>query len=31
MKLVAEGKVAIPASINHKSLSPEGIWDLKQK
>lgn len=27
MKLVAEGKVAIPANINHKSLSPEGIGD----
>lgn len=23
--LVAEGKVAIPANINHKSLSPEGV------
>ncbi|MCE5220856.1 MAG: phosphomethylpyrimidine synthase ThiC [Clostridium sp.] len=32
MKLVAEGKVAIPANINHKSLSPEGIGDgLKTK
>ena len=27
MKLVAEGKIAIPANINHKSLSPEGIGD----
>ena len=25
--LVAEGKVCIPANINHKSLSPEGIGD----
>ena len=25
MKKVAEGSVAIPANINHKSLSPEGI------
>lgn len=25
MKSVAEGSVAIPANINHKSLSPEGI------
>lgn len=25
MKYVAEGKIAIPANINHKSLSPEGI------
>lgn len=24
-KLVASGKVAIPANVNHKSLSPEGI------
>ena len=32
MKLVAEGKVAIPANINHKSLSAEGIGDgLKTK
>ena len=32
MKLVAEGKVVIPANINHKSLSPEGIGDgLKTK
>lgn len=30
--LVAEGKVAIPANINHKSLSPEGIGQgLKTK
>lgn len=25
MQYVAEGKIAIPANINHKSLSPEGI------
>ncbi|MDO5095141.1 MAG: phosphomethylpyrimidine synthase ThiC [Peptostreptococcaceae bacterium] len=25
MRYVAEGKIAIPANINHKSLSPEGI------
>ena len=25
MALVAEGKVAIPANKNHKSLSPEGV------
>ena len=25
MQLVAEGKVAIPANVNHKSLSAEGI------
>ncbi|WP_294406936.1 phosphomethylpyrimidine synthase ThiC [uncultured Clostridium sp.] len=32
MKLMAEGKVVIPANINHKSLSPEGIGDgLKTK
>ena len=30
--LVAEGKVAIPANINHKSLSPEGVGQgLKTK
>ena len=30
--LVAEGKVAIPANINHKSLSPEGVGQgLKSK
>lgn len=30
--LVAEGKVAIPANINHKSLSPEGVGqELKTK
>ena len=32
MKLMAEGKVVIPANINHKSISPEGIGDgLKTK
>lgn len=32
MKLMGEGKVVIPANINHKSLSPEGIGDgLKTK
>lgn len=25
MALVAKGEVAIPANINHKSLSPEGV------
>ncbi|HEY5583905.1 MAG TPA: phosphomethylpyrimidine synthase ThiC [Ruminiclostridium sp.] len=31
-ELVASGKVAIPANINHKSLSPEGIGEgLKTK
>lgn len=25
MQLVAEGKVAIPANKNHKSLNPEGV------
>ena len=28
MKLVAEGKVAIPANKNHKCLSPEGIGSM---
>lgn len=28
MGLVAEGKVAIPANKNHKSLSPEGIGSM---
>lgn len=28
MKLVAEGKVAIPANKNHKSLSPHGIGSM---
>ena len=29
---MAEGKVAIPANINHKSLSPEGVGQgLKTK
>lgn len=27
IKLVAEGKIVIPANVNHKSLSPEGIGD----
>ncbi|MBW6411322.1 phosphomethylpyrimidine synthase ThiC [Clostridium weizhouense] len=27
IKLLAEGKVVIPANVNHKSLSPEGIGD----
>ena len=32
MKKIAEGKVVIPANINHKSLSPEGIGEgLKTK
>ena len=32
MGLMAEGKVVIPANINHKSISPEGIGDgLKTK
>lgn len=32
IKLVAEGKVAIPANKNHKSLSPEGVGQgLKTK
>ena len=32
IKLIAEGKVVIPANINHKSISPEGIGDgLKTK
>ncbi len=28
MRLVAEGKVAIPANKNHKSLNPEGIGSM---
>ena len=28
MKLVAEGKVAIPANKHHKSLNPEGIGSM---
>ena len=28
MQLVAEGKVAIPANKNHKSLNPEGIGSM---
>ena len=28
MKLVAEGKVAIPANKNHKCLNPEGIGSM---
>lgn len=32
MKLMAEGRVVIPANVNHKSISPEGIGDgLKTK
>ena len=32
VNLVAEGKVAIPANKNHKSLSPEGVGQgLKTK
>ncbi|MFQ9617504.1 MAG: phosphomethylpyrimidine synthase ThiC, partial [Clostridium butyricum] len=32
MKLMAQGKVVIPANVNHKSISPEGIGDgLKTK
>lgn len=31
-QLVSEGKVAIPANVNHKSLDPEGVGDgLKTK
>ena len=28
MKLVAEGKVAIPANKNHKCLDPEGVGSM---
>lgn len=32
MKLMAQGKIVIPANVNHKSISPEGIGDgLKTK
>ena len=32
MNLIAEGKVVIPANVNHKSLDPEGVGDgLKTK